>query len=1209
MEDGRITILIIEDEEILRLSMADYLEDREYRVLLAENGKVGLELFEKEHPDLVLTDLRMPEVDGLDVLRRAQKFAPETPIIVISGTGRISDSIEALRLGAWDYILKPIEDMSIVPHALEKCLERARLLRENREYQENLERKVDERTKELKQANENLVRINIRLQKIVETTQRLTSCTDIDEFICILLEEFADIMTADGGCLYRVDQDGLRRRHVVHDSGTPEFVPFPLNDHSVFQSVLSNNEPLFVPDCREALDFSDCNRSDSLLAFPLSDETKTVVAIIVLHRSSEHPFLTQDREIGAILASYSSESLRAIHATESMRESEERWLSLTNNTNDIIQILDANGTILYINRVYHPHGMGDVVGKSIYEFLSSDDTEIAQEAIRRLRAGEGTQNLEVEVCFTKEASAPFDARFVPILDNGEVVNIIIVARDISEQKATENELRLQALVLNQIQDRVTVTDLSGTITYVNDAEVKSLGYPREELIGASVEKFGDDPERGATQQEIIEEALRNGHWRGEVVNYDNNGNEVILDSRIQVVHDESGRKIALCGISTDITEQKRAEKELRLQSLVLNQITDRVTVTDLNGVITYANNADVEAIGYSREELIGSSVEKFGDDPKRGATQKEIVEKTLRDGHWHGEIVNTTRTGDEIIVDCRTQMVYDENGNKIALCGIANDITQRKRDEEELSSTKRMLEAAIAQSPAGILIADAPDVTIRIANKAALDIRGGDSSVLTGINVSQHTEKWQTFLPDGSPCPPGQLPLSRAVLKGEIIRNEEHIIRDNEGNNHWVNSNAAPIRDSEGNIVAGIVMFQDVTERKQAEETRENLEKQLRQAQKMEAIGQLAGGVAHDFNNLLQVILGYGEIALMNTQIDSAVCKNLDVMMKAGHRAETLVRQLLAFSRRQVLDMKDVDLNDITADLLKMIRRVIGEHITLNTVSCHNLGLVRADPGQIEQILMNLCVNARDAMPDGGSITIETDNVSLDEEFCRNHAWAEPGDYALLIVSDTGCGMSQDILSNIFDPFFTTKGVGEGTGLGLSTVYGLVRQHQGLIDVESEVGKGTTFRIYLPLIDRPAEKADNDTPGQTQQGGKETILLAEDDEMVRDLTVAILDTAGYTVLTCENGEEAIQIAEERGGDIDLALLDVMMPICSGRVVYEWLREHHPHVRVVFASGYNMDAIHTNFILDEGLRLIQKPCMRQDLLREIREALDGTDAAT
>lgn len=395
---------------------------------------------------------------------------------------------------------------------------------------------------------------------------------------------------------------------------------------------------------------------------------------------------------------------------------------------------------------------------------------------------------------------------------------------------------------------------------------------------------------------------------------------------------------------------------------------------------------------------------------------------------------------------------------------------------------------------------------------------------------------------------------------------------------------------------------EEIEERERGEEERRALEEQLRQTQRMEAVGQLAGGVAHDFNNLLQVILGYGEMAQGHLEADSPVRRDLGHMLEASERARALVRQLLAFSRRQVLEIEDLDLNRIVSDHMKMIKRVIGEHIAIDFTSGHDVEVVRADRGQIEQILMNVSVNARDAMGDGGTLTIETSHTELDEAFCETNGWATPGRYALLTISDTGCGMDEETKAQIFEPFFSTKEQGKGTGLGLSTVFGIVRQHGGMINVYSEAGVGTTFRIYLPTSQGQAPALE-DACTPVPQGGTETILLADDDDLVRHVAQSMLTEAGYTVFVAEDGEEAIRIFDSHNDQTQLALLDVVMPKLGGKAVAEHMHATRPDLPVLFCSGYSRDAIHTNFVLDSGMHLIQKPYRRDELLSKIREMVE------
>ncbi|MDX9973211.1 MAG: PAS domain S-box protein [FCB group bacterium] len=392
-----------------------------------------------------------------------------------------------------------------------------------------------------------------------------------------------------------------------------------------------------------------------------------------------------------------------------------------------------------------------------------------------------------------------------------------------------------------------------------------------------------------------------------------------------------------------------------------------------------------------------------------------------------------------------------------------------------------------------------------------------------------------------------------------------------------------------------IAAVRDISERKQ-------LEAQLQQAQKMEAVGQLAGGVAHDFNNLLQVINGHSDFALEESSYDARTREALLEIQRAGQSATQLVRQLLAFSRQQVLNKEILDLNEVIGSTITLLHRVIGEHIQIAYVPGRKLETILADRGQMEQVLMNLCVNARDAMPTGGTMTIETGMTNFDRDFCQAHSWAKEGQFVQVTVSDTGGGMDPQTLARIWEPFFTTKEVGRGTGLGLATVYGIVRQHDGMVHVYSEPDKGTVFKIYLPA----ARKALRTPPASAKpalRGGSETILLAEDNEMVRNITKRILEQAGYQVITARDGLEALEIFEREGDTITLALMDMVMPGLGGYAVSEKVRERFPQARFLFASGYSADMVQTGLVNNEGFELIQKPFKRSDLLERVRKVIE------
>ncbi len=400
-----------------------------------------------------------------------------------------------------------------------------------------------------------------------------------------------------------------------------------------------------------------------------------------------------------------------------------------------------------------------------------------------------------------------------------------------------------------------------------------------------------------------------------------------------------------------------------------------------------------------------------------------------------------------------------------------------------------------------------------------------------------------------------------------------------------------------------LVILSDITERKRAEEEKATLQEELRQSQKMEAIGGLAGGIAHDFNNLLTVISGNCQLSLLELKEGDPLRGNIEEIKVAAERATSLTRQLLAFSRRQVLNMKVLDLNTIIKDLEKMLRRVIGEDIELVTWFADDLGMVKIDPGWIEQVIMNLAVNARDAMPRGGKLIIETTNAEVDESFTRSHVTVKPGRYVKLCVNDTGMGMPPEVKEHLFEPFFTTKEKGKGTGLGLSTVYGIIKQSGGDIWVYSEPGLGTTFNIYLPRVDESLEDIRIKVTREEIPRGGETILLVEDEEDVRRLAVRILERQGYTVLEASCGMDALVLCKERKEPLHMILTDVVMPEMSGRQLADQLIPLHPKMKVLYMSGYTDNAVIHHGILEDRVDYLQKPFTIDGLTRKVREVLD------
>ncbi len=521
---------------------------------------------------------------------------------------------------------------------------------------------------------------------------------------------------------------------------------------------------------------------------------------------------------------------------------------------------------------------------------------------------------------------------------------------------------------------------------------------------------------------------------------------------------------------------------------------------------------------------------------------------------------------------------------------LKKEIEERKEASEQYRKVTLYTQKLLDVIPGGLIVIN-PDYSVALVNQSVRKILNGKDPIAEGLKCYEISHK------SSKPCSGvfDPCPLKQVISSGEEMQ-VLHTHFDHEGKEMFVEISAAPVFNDKGEVVQVIESWHDVTERKR-------LEEQYRQAQKMEAIGQLTGGIAHDFNNMLQVINGYSDMALDSIIENPLVREYLTEVAKAGERATSLVSQLLAYSRRQVLTMKNIDLNDVISSVVKMVKRVLGGHILLNFQPDVAIGFVCADAGQVEQIIMNLCVNARDAMPNGGTISIKTSAAVFDGDFCKSNLWAKPGHYVSITVADEGSGMDENTLKHAFEPFFTTKDIGKGTGLGLSMVIGLVQQHGGLVKAYSEVNKGTKIEIYFPLAEKTSISNEQNQEISCS-GGSETILIVEDDSNVLNITRIFLQMAGYNTLTAIDGVNALSVLHEHTGSIDLIFLDIMMPNLGGQAVFEQVRSKNPEQRFLFSSGYGLTAYNTDFILTKNLPLIQKPYQRLQLLKSIRTALDS-----
>jgi two-component system, cell cycle sensor histidine kinase and response regulator CckA len=770
------------------------------------------------------------------------------------------------------------------------------------------------------------------------------------------------------------------------------------------------------------------------------------------------------------------------------------------------------------------------------------------------------------------------------------------ARRQAEEALRASEAEMRAL-LASMKDVIIEFDDQGRHLKIAPTKTPHLYKPAAERIGKTIhEIFPKDKADLFLAQ--IRQALDSGRTHRVEYSLSINDKEYWYDGSVSPMTENS-----VIWVARDITERKQAEEERARLTIEIESQRERLDslVSSVPGIVWEAwghPDAAMQRIDFVSdyvETMLGYSVEEWLATPNFWLT---IVHPDDRDYAAQEAAANfascksstmefrwIVKDGRAIWVESNYVVISDSDGHPAGLRGVTIDITERKRAEEDLRESEERYRDLVENAHDIIYSHDLQGNYTSI-NKAGEVITGYTVEEVLKLNLAE------TVAPEF--LQPVREMLKRK-LKGESATAYEIEIVAKDGrripvevNTKLVYQNGAPV------AVQGIA--RDVTERKQ-------LENQLQQSQKMEAIGRLAGGVAHDFNNLLTAINGYSSLALKRLDDDSSIKPYLEEVRKAGERAANLTRQLLAFGRKQILQPLALDLNDVVSDMNKMLRRLIGEDIALTAKLAPNLKRIKADPGQIEQVLVNLVVNARDAMPQGGKLTIETANCKLDQQYALRHVGVHPGNYVMLAVSDTGVGMDEATRARIFEPFFTTKEKGKGTGLGLSTVYGIVQQSGGSIWVYSELNRGTSFKVYLPELEAAIESHQDKPEENEAPGGSETILLVEDEETVRGLAQKILEQVGYNVLSAAGGEEAVRLCNDQERRIDLLLTDVVMPEASGKEVAEHLNQLVPGIKVLFMSGYTDEAIVHHGVLDSNVEFIQKPFTPSALSKKVREVLD------
>ncbi|MBR9989913.1 MAG: PAS domain S-box protein [Gemmatimonadetes bacterium] len=877
---------------------------------------------------------------------------------------------------------------------------------------------------------------------------------------------------------------------------------------------------------------------------------------------------------------------------------EARYRALIENSRDLISVLNPDGTIQYVSpsllRIlgFDP---ADKAGAHALGEVHPDDREAVERAFGDLLSDPGGVRAIRYRAKHKDGSwRVLDTVSQNLLHDPLIHGVIVNSWDITEQQRTQNALRDTANLLQQtlgsLEEAVFTVDLgTRTILRGNESTFRMFGHPPDVMIGASTRIFHVDDETHDAFGRAIRDALATGdRFRGDIMLRRSDDSVFPAEFTLSLMQPGMGVDAGVVAVVRDVTARVEQGRQRQFQAELLERVGQPVMAVDQHANVTYWNQACEDLTGWKREELLGRQVLDtiiLSEDREVGLQARLAAQGGSR---WDGEITLVCKDGGTRTVRASVTPAVNPDGSPGGRIAAGVDVSelkaaekQKRRDSERARFQARLLDA-VGQA----VIATDLEGRVLYWNQAAVDLYGWTQAEAIGRNVTEVTPSL------GSRAFAEEIMLS--LSRGQAWSGEIELC-DRDGVCFPALVTNAPMFDEDGRLISIVGLSSDLRGQKE-------LEKQLQQAQKMEAIGRLAGGIAHDFNNLLTAINGHAEMIRDELPADSQSAEDIRQVLKASDRAAALTRQLLAFSRKQVLELRPIDLRTVVGDLEQMLKRLISERIEFHVDVGEMPAVARADPHQLGQVLMNLVINARDAVESGGRITVRVDHAELTEEDTSVLPWSiEPGRYARLSVQDTGPGIPPGILSHIFEPFFTTKPEGKGTGLGLSTVYGIVKQSGGHVLVDSVEGSGATFRVLLPLADAPAEE----TPRAKQETRLEhkggTILLVEDDSAVRRLGLRVLERLGYTVLQAENGMEALEIAMERGAEIDLVVSDVVMPGLSGVELVDRLREYRPDIRVVLTSGYS-EAELRGEVRGKGTAFLGKPFTPDALMRVVAQTL-------
>ena len=884
-----------------------------------------------------------------------------------------------------------------------------------------------------------------------------------------------------------------------------------------------------------------------------------------------------------------------------LRENEERFRGIFENAMIGVYRATPDGRILMANpalvKMLGYSGFEELAQVSVTWDLICPKGFSRAEFLHQMEQNARVAGLE-SAWKRKDGTALFAREYAWVIrdEQGNIQYFEGTVEDITERKIAEEaraaERKLLRDLIDNLPDRIYVKDRHCRYLIDNIAHAEGLGaFTPDDVVGKTIADFL--PQGLAEQYDVVDrQIIESGQplLNIEQVTTQSDGTRGWSLMTKVPLYEAGGNVMGIVGISRDITNRKEAELALAQQrsllDVLMDNIPDAIYFKDRESRFLRASKAASVKFGLrDPADMVGKTdFDFFSQEHAQQAFDDE--QEVIRIGRpiIGTEEKETWPDGRVTWVSTTKEPLRDQMGNIIGTFGITRDITEHRRAEEELHVQLSALQAAAN----AIFMMDA-QVQIVWVNAAF--------TAATGYTLEEAIGRRPDFLASEATTPEILASIRETITRGEVWHGEL-INRRKNSTEFPTDLTVTPVRDEQGALTHFVGIMQDVTQQ-------HRLQEQLLQAQKMEAVGRLAGGVAHDFNNILTAVLGYSELLLQRSAPSDPLHHHAEEIRKSAERAASLTQQLLAFSRRQPVQLRVLNLNELTADMNKMLRRLVGENIRMVTVCSPDLGHVRADAGQLQQIIVNLVLNARDAMPDGGTLTLQTSNVQIDEAYVRSHSDATVGDYVMLAISDTGVGMTAEVKGHLFEPFFTTKGIGGGTGLGLAMCYGIIKQSGGHINVYSEPGQGTALRIYLPRVTDMVEPAPRRGPQAEIPRGTETILVVEDEPAVRGLAVLVLRELGYRVIEATNGEEALQLTEVSNQQpIHLLVTDVVMPRMGGPHLAEGLASHHPETKVLFISGYPDETIAQRGTVLSSIAFLPKPFTPSALARRVREVLDS-----